>query len=70
MQVLPNYYSEDASPQVLYRIKRDLVKVMRDKHHVTVSTFDEHRIRLEWNGEEQSMNIIIPPHLLAGNTLH
>lgn len=70
MAVLPNYYDEDASPQTLYRIRRDMVKIMREQHKLPVSKSDEHRIRLEWNGEEQSMNVIIPPHLLAGNTLH
>lgn len=70
MQVLPKYYNTESSPQTLYRIKQDMVKVMRQEHNIYISQSDERRIRVNWDGEEQSVNIIIPPNLLAASTLH
>ena len=70
MQVLPKYYNAESNPQTLYRIKQDMVEVMRHDHNIYISPSDERRIRVKWDGEEQSVNIIIPPNLLAADTLH
>lgn len=69
MSVLPRYYKQDATPQTLYRIKKDLLKVMREQHHLEISSADARRVRVEWMAEEGSVNLRLPPNLLA-RTLH
>ena len=66
MDVLPGYYEMEASPQTMYRIKKDVVQAMRG-HGVSISSIDEHRIKVAFNGED--VNMTIPPHLLA-QTVH
>lgn len=66
MSVLPSYYNTDATPQTVYRIKRDIVRIMRGQG-VVISDMDEHRIKVKF--AEAEVNMIIPPHLLT-QTLH
>lgn len=66
MSVLPDYYNTDATPQTVYRIKRDIVRIMRGQG-VEISDMDEHRIKIQFS--EAEVNMVIPPHLLT-QTLH
>lgn len=69
MSVLPKFYRQHATPQTLYRIKRDIVALMRDQHHLHISRHEERQVRVEWLEESQSVNLVIPPQLLA-RTVH
>lgn len=63
MRVLPKYYGEDADPQTLYRIKMDMLRIIRDEHHITITPADQRAIRVQINAE--GVHLTIPPHLLT-----
>lgn len=69
MQVLPNYYGEAADSQNLYRIKNELIDVMRNRYGMQITKTDARKVRLVWLEKEQGINLIVPPNLLV-KTLH
>ncbi|MHB8354989.1 MAG: hypothetical protein ACYDCF_11220 [Burkholderiales bacterium] len=69
MRVLPEFYNKDASPQNLYRIKKEIVRIMRDEHHLEIGSDDFRRVRVEILDDGQSVNLVVPPNLLT-KTLH
>ncbi len=67
MKVLPKYYQQDASPQTLFRIKKDILSEM--KEHIAISKDDARHVKVQWLADEKSVNLVVPPKLLT-QTLH
>lgn len=63
-QAFNKYVGQPASPQTLYRIKKEIVRIMRDIHKLEIVAADMHHIKVELR-DDGAVNLVVPPNLLA-----
>ncbi len=64
VQAFNKYMGQPASPQTFYRIKKEIVRIMRDVHKLEIQAADVHRIKVEPR-DDGAVNLVVPPNLLA-----
>lgn len=61
---LAKHYDQDATPQTLHAVKRDLLAILAGQG-ITLSPRQARFVRVEWNTQDGSVHLRFPPELLS-----